>query len=77
MCFEQKFVYGEFIFKQSKIKDIKTDKQKVSIKIAETIKKFSINLRWLLTEKGDKLNENQIKYVNSFIEFEIYKGDKG
>jgi len=52
-------------FKQFKIKDIETEKQKVSPEIAEDIERiFSINGWWLLTGKGDMfLRENEKKEV--------------
>jgi transcriptional regulator with XRE-family HTH domain len=63
--------FGElFNYKQTKIKDIETGKQKVSIDFAEEIeKKFSINLRWILTGNGDKILKecNDIQYKNELI----------
>ncbi len=41
--------------KQAKIREIEGDRQKVSVEIAEKIEdEFNINLRWLLTGRGDK-----------------------
>ena len=41
--------------KHEKIRDIENDKQKLNIEIAQKIEdKFNINLRWLLTGRGDK-----------------------
>jgi transcriptional regulator with XRE-family HTH domain len=41
--------------KQTKIRDIEAGKQKVSVEIAENIEDiYKINLRWLLTGRGDK-----------------------
>ena len=47
-------------FKQYKIKDIETEKQKVSSEIAENIENFfSISGWWLLTGKGDMLLKDE------------------
>lgn len=52
----------KFGFKQYKIKDIETEKQKVSPEIAEGIEKlFSINGWWLLTGKGTMLLKDSIE----------------
>jgi transcriptional regulator with XRE-family HTH domain len=41
--------------KQAKVRDIEAGKQKVSVEIAISIEdKFNINLRWLLTGRGEK-----------------------
>ncbi|RBQ27610.1 helix-turn-helix transcriptional regulator [Arcobacter sp. CECT 9188] len=41
--------------KQEKIRDIENDRAKITIEIAMAIEdKFSINLRWLLSGRGDK-----------------------
>ena len=57
--------------KQAKIRDIEYGKQKVSVEIASNIEdKFNINLRWLLTNRGDKYlndNNNGINVNNSNI----------
>ena len=46
-------------FKWSKIKDIETDKQKVSTEIAEELEKiFSISGWWLLTGQGEMKKDN-------------------
>ncbi len=61
--------FGEiFGLKQTQIKDIETDKQKVSVELAEKIAiNFSIDPWWLLTGKG-KMLENEIKSTNNAIE---------
>jgi phage repressor protein C with HTH and peptisase S24 domain len=54
--FTQQELADKLEFKQYKIKDIETEKQKVSPEIAEIMEKyFSINGWWLLTGKGEML----------------------
>lgn len=58
---------GEVLgFKQYKIKDIETEKQKVTIEIADFLEKnFSISGWWLLTGKGEMLlNDNDKSLKN-------------
>lgn len=59
---------GEILgFKQYKIKDIETEKQKVTIEIADFLEKnFSISGWWLLTGKGEMLlKENNLVSPNN------------
>ena len=56
--FTQQELANKLGFKQFKIKDIETEKQKVSPEIAESMEKnFSINGWWLLTGKGEMLQD--------------------
>ena len=56
---------SELKLKQAKIRDIEYGKQKVSIEIASDIEdKFNINMRWLLSGRGDKYLNKDSNYVN-------------
>lgn len=52
--------------KQEKIRDIENDRAKVTVEIAESIEdKFGINLRWLLSGRGEKfINDNFSSKIN-------------
>ncbi|MDN5070448.1 helix-turn-helix transcriptional regulator [Aliarcobacter butzleri] len=61
--------------KQEKIRDIENSKAKVTVEIAIAIEdKFSINLRWLLSGRGDKsINEKFCINVNDYPNVEDIK----
>ena len=63
--------FGKLLgLKDYQIKDIESGKQKVSIKISILIENnFSINMRWLLSDKGEK-------YLNDSINLNNYSNKK-